>query len=100
MEWLYAKAIPIEAQYLYRKARELAEQGQTGMALNYFKQAIVIAPRYSQAYYQMGNCLALLGRYQDAIEKYRRAIRIDPMAPEPRERMDRLVSLQGNGKPG
>ena len=61
MEWLYAKAIPIEAQYLYRKAMELSQQGQTGMALNYYKQAVVIAPRYSQAYYEMGNCLARLG---------------------------------------
>jgi tetratricopeptide (TPR) repeat protein len=98
MEWLYAKAIPIEAQYLYRKARELSEQGQTGMALNYYKQAVVIAPRYSQAYYQMGNCLALLGLYTEAIEKYQRAIRIDPSSIEPREKMDILLSLQERGK--
>ena len=98
MEWLYAKAIPIEAQYLYRKAMVLSEQGQTGMALNYLKQAVVIAPRYSQAYYQMGNCLALLGQYAEAVEKYRRAITIDPASPEPREKMNHLISLQENGK--
>jgi hypothetical protein len=34
--WLYAKAIPIEAQCLYRKTMELSLEGQTGMALNYF----------------------------------------------------------------
>jgi tetratricopeptide (TPR) repeat protein len=96
MEWLYAKAIPIEAQYLYRKAMELSLQGQTGKALNYFKQAIVIAPRYSQAYYQMGNCLARLGRYTEAIEKYQRAVHIDPASPEPREKMDRLRSMQND----
>jgi tetratricopeptide (TPR) repeat protein len=94
MEWLYAKAIPIEAQYLYRKATELSLRGQTGMALNYYKQAVVIAPRYSQAYYQMGNCLALLGLYAEALEKYQRAIHIDPSSPEPREKMDQLISLQ------
>jgi tetratricopeptide (TPR) repeat protein len=98
MEWLYAKAIPIEAQYLYRKARELSEQGQTGMALNYYKQAVVIAPRYSQAYYQMGNCLALLGMYREAIEKYQKAVHIDPSSPELREKMDELISLQERGK--
>lgn len=97
MEWLYAKAIPIEAQYLYRKAQELAGQGKTGMALNYFRQAAVIAPRYSQAYYQMGNCLARLGRIPEAIEKYQRAIQIDPSAPKPREKMDRLLSQQKTG---
>ena len=94
MEWLYAKAIPIEAQYLYRKARELSENGQPGMALNYYKQAVVIAPRYSQAYYEMGNCLARLGRYAEAMEKYQRAITINPADPEPQEKMDRLVSLK------
>jgi tetratricopeptide (TPR) repeat protein len=98
MEWLYAKAIPIEAQYLYRKARELSEQGQTGMALNYYKQAVVIAPRYSQAYYEMGNCLARLGQYPEAIKKYQRAIHIDPASPEPRERMDELMSREDRRK--
>ena len=95
MGWLYAKAIPIEAQYLYRKAMELSVQRQTSMALTYFKQAIVIAPRYTQAYYQMGNCLARLGRYTEAIEKYQRAIHIDPASPEPREKMDQIRSRQG-----
>jgi tetratricopeptide (TPR) repeat protein len=98
MEWLYAKAIPIEAQYLYRKARELSEQGQPALALNYYKQAVIIAPRYCQAYYQMGNCLALLGQYPEAIEKYQRAIHIDPSSQEPRKKMDHILSLQENGK--
>lgn len=98
MEWLYAKAIPIEAQYLYRKARELSLQGQTGMALNYFRQAVIIAPRYSQAYYEMGNCLARLGLYAEAIEKYRRAIALDPSSPDSREKMDALLSRQEDRK--
>lgn len=98
MGWLYAKAIPIEAQYLYRKAMELSLQGQTGMALNYFKQAVVIAPRYSQAYYQMGNCLARLGLYAEAIEKYQRAIQIDPASPEPREKMNHLLTWKEDKK--
>jgi len=98
MEWLYAKAIPIEAQYLYRKAMEMSLQGQTGMALNYFKQAVVIAPRYSKAYYEMGNCLARLGLYAEAYEKYQRAIHIDPASPEPREKMEELKSTEDSGK--
>jgi tetratricopeptide (TPR) repeat protein len=98
MEWLYAKAIPIEAQYLYRKAMELSQQGQTGIALNYYKQAVVIAPRYSQAYYEMGNCLARLGQYPEAIKKYQRAIHIDPASQEPREKMEELISLEDRRK--
>lgn len=94
MEWLYAKAIPIEAQYLYRKASELCHQGQMDVALQYFRQAVVIAPRYAQAYYEMGNCLARLGRYAEAMEKYQRAITINPANPDPQEKMDRLNSLK------
>jgi len=95
VEWLYAKAIPIEAQYLYRKAMELSLRGQPETALNYLRQAVVIAPRYSQAYIQMGNCLARLGLYPEAIEKYQRAIHIDPASSEPREKMDQIRSRQG-----
>jgi len=68
------------------------------MALNYYKQAVVIAPRYSQAYYEMGNCLARLGQYPEAIEKYQRAIHIDPASQEPREKMDKLISLADRRK--
>jgi len=96
VEWLYAKAIPIEAQYLYRKAMELSLKGQTGMALNYFRQAVVIAPRYSQAYIQMGNCLARLGLYTEAIEKYQRAIQIDPASQGPQEQLDHLLSMHNS----
>jgi tetratricopeptide (TPR) repeat protein len=94
VEWLYEKAIPIEAQYLYRKAMELSLRGQTQMALNYFRQAVVIAPRYSQAYIQMGTCLARLGLYGEAIEKYRQAIQIDPASSGLQEQLDHLLSLQ------
>jgi tetratricopeptide (TPR) repeat protein len=93
MEWLYAKAVPIEAQYLYRKARELSRQGQIAVALNYYKQAVVIAPHYSQAYYEMGNCHARLGQYSEAVKKYQRAIQLDPSSPEPREKMNRLLTM-------
>jgi tetratricopeptide (TPR) repeat protein len=100
MEWLYTKAIPIEAQYLYRKAMEFSARGQTCIALNYLKQAVVIAPRYSKAYFEMGNCFARLGRYTDAIEKYQRAIYINPADSEPREKRDQIALLQNTEKTG
>ena len=98
MEWLYTKAIPIEAQYLYRKAMEFSARGQTCKALDYLKQAVVIAPRYSKAYFEMGNCFARLGRYADALEKYQRAIRINPADSEPREKRDQVALLQNSKK--
>jgi tetratricopeptide (TPR) repeat protein len=78
MNWLYSREIPIEAQYLYRKALEKEKSGNHEEAIRYFKQAVVIAPRYSKAIYEMGNCLANLGRYDEAMAKYDRARLIDP----------------------
>jgi tetratricopeptide (TPR) repeat protein len=77
MEWLYAKGIPIEAQYLYRKARDLSVRGNDEGALRYFRQAVIIAPRYAEAFFEMGNCLARLGRYAEARERYEQASHID-----------------------
>jgi tetratricopeptide (TPR) repeat protein len=81
MEWLYAKGIPIEAQILYRKARDLSRKGNDEDALRYFKQVVIIAPGYATAFFEMGNCLARLGRYDEAREKYDRATHIDPPLP-------------------
>jgi tetratricopeptide (TPR) repeat protein len=96
MEWLYARGIPIEAQYLYRKAMEMSKLGKTELALRYLRQAVVIAPRYSKAFYEIGNCMAHLGRYDEAIEKYDRAIHIDPHSLEPREKKDKILSRKEN----
>jgi tetratricopeptide (TPR) repeat protein len=82
MNWLYSREIPIEAQFLYRKALDLEKLGNNETALRYFKQAVVIAPRYSKAIYEMGNCLAQLGQYDEARIKYDRARQIDPRTAE------------------
>jgi hypothetical protein len=46
----------------------------------------------------MGNCLARLGLYAEAIEKYQQTIPVNPASPEPREKINQLISLQENGK--
>jgi len=84
MEWLYAKGIPIEAQFLYRKALDLSHQGNDEGALRYFRQAVIIAPRYATAFFEMGNCLARLGRIGEAREKYEQATHIDAGFTQPK----------------
>jgi len=99
MEWLYAKGIPIEAQYLYRKAFEMAGQGKDKSALKYYRQALIIAPKYSNALFEMGNSFAHLGRYAEALEMYDRAIRINPESEEMQDKKRDLLS-SGGKKPG
>jgi len=93
MEWLYAKGIPIEAQYLYRKAHEMAGLGKYESALNYYRQALIIAPKYVQALFEMGNSYARLNRYPEALDMYNRAIRLDPKSEEIQKRKEDLVRL-------
>jgi tetratricopeptide (TPR) repeat protein len=88
---MYMKGIPIEAQYLYRKALELSMMERYETAFRYFKQAVVIAPRYSKAFYEMGNCLVNLGQCSEAIVLYDRAIQIDPLNSEAQIKRDKAI---------
>lgn len=92
MEWLYAKGIPIEAQYLYRKASEMADRGMDRAAMNYYQQALIIAPAYTKALFEMGNCYAHIGKYREARVLYERAIRLNPEDPELQKRRDAISS--------
>jgi tetratricopeptide (TPR) repeat protein len=76
--YTYAKGIPIEAQYLYKKAMDLYNIGKTESALKYLRQTMVIAPRYSKALFDMGNCLTKLGLHDEAAMRFEQAVQIDP----------------------
>jgi len=83
--------ISIEAQYIYRKAVEYAQQGNHVTALNYLRQAVTIAPRFSKAFNELGNCLCAMGREREAVGKYEKAIEIDPGFSEARNNRDSLL---------
>ncbi len=93
MDWtyIYAKGIPIESQYLYRRALELSKLGKYETALRYFRQAVVIAPRYSTALYEIGNCLLKLEQFDEAIAYYSRALDIDPLNAEAQVKRDTAI---------
>jgi len=77
-KYIYAKGVPIEAQYLYKKALEMFRLSKPESALKYLKQTMVIAPRYSKALFEMGNCLTTLGEHEEARVRYEQAVQIDP----------------------
>jgi len=66
--------IPAEAQRQYRQASELLQQGKTEDALECFRQAVEIAPNYTEALHETGNCLEGLGRRDEASKYYARAL--------------------------
>jgi tetratricopeptide (TPR) repeat protein len=71
--------IPLEAQYLYRRGLEMIEQQKEDIALVYLRQAVFIAPGFSKAYRELGNCFARLGRLEEASAYRMKASRIDPI---------------------
>lgn len=95
MEWLYAKGIPIEAQYLYRKAHEMAGLGRDTTALNYYRQALIIAPAYVKVLYEMGDCYAHLGRFAEARSVYERATSLNPESGETRQKREQFLPETG-----
>jgi tetratricopeptide (TPR) repeat protein len=84
MAALLYNGIPLEAQYLYRQALDRSMEGKKEDALRYLKMVVFLAPRFSNAYNAMGNCLDELGQYEDAIRKYDKVLNIDPLHAEAR----------------
>ena len=56
----------------------LASQGRTFEAIDHFRAAIRIDPRFADAHNNLGNALEHQGRTAKAIRHYREALRIDP----------------------
>jgi tetratricopeptide (TPR) repeat protein len=98
MEWLFAKGIPIEAQFLYQKALDLSHQGRDDVALKYFRQSVIIAPCYTRAIFEMGNCFARLGLITEALERYDKACHLDPDAVEIRKKKELLAHRESTKK--
>ena len=94
MNWVYMKGISIDAQYLYRRAMEQLQQERYETALRYFRQATILAPTYAKAFAAMASCQVNLGRFDDAIRLYNRAIEIDPACDEARLQRDTVANLQ------
>jgi tetratricopeptide (TPR) repeat protein len=68
--------IPLEAQYLYRRGVELSSQKKYEAAVKCLRQAIIIAPRFTGAYRELGGCFTRLGKEEDATDCYLKLNRI------------------------
>lgn len=71
------------------KAREFVDDGLSRAerkdwagALEAFKQALAISPRYGDAYIAIGDTYMNMGKYEEGFEAYRQAISVAPSNPE------------------
>jgi tetratricopeptide (TPR) repeat protein len=82
--------IPLEIQILHRRAMEMSSHGNYLDALKIFSWVVSIAPRFARAQYEMGRCLDNLGRHNEAVERYDKAMRFDPLFVQVRLATDKI----------
>mgnify|MGYP001339365200 CR=1 FL=1 len=73
------RPIPLEIQVLNRRAMEFSCHGNYLEALKIFSRVVFIAPGFARAQYELGRCLEYLGRHGEAVERYAKALRLDPL---------------------
>ncbi|MDD1715646.1 MAG: tetratricopeptide repeat protein [Methanolinea sp.] len=95
--WNKSGGIPLEAQALYRRAHEVAGRGRYGEAVGILKKSVLIAPRYTRALEEMGDCLEKTGRFREALDAFDRVLWIDPMHEGARAGRERVLATIGSG---
>ena len=78
------------AEGLIRQARELAAAGKNVAAIAHMKDAIAMAPYHAPSFYELGVLLLDLGKREQAIEQFHRALRLDPAHAESRAIVARI----------
>lgn len=75
---------------LYKAALARYRMGQVPAAIRALRQAVVLQPKFSEAEYLLGVCLAEQGRYEDAVTALRRAVDMDPSFVPPRQELTKI----------
>ena len=73
----------------------LERQGRTEEAIGYYRKAIRIDPLFIDPYVNMADDLAMLARFDEAKERLKQALRINPTLPSVKERYGRLLLTHG-----
>jgi tetratricopeptide (TPR) repeat protein len=82
--------IPLEIQVLNRRGMEMSDHGNYPDALKIFSRVVFIAPRFARAQYEMGRCLDNIGRHNEAIKRYDKAMQFDPLFVQVRSETDNI----------
>jgi tetratricopeptide (TPR) repeat protein len=76
--------VPIQAKKEFEKATRLVSEGDTQKAIEHYKRAIAIYPKYLMARNDLGVQYLKLKRWTDATEQFETAIEMNPKAFNPR----------------
>lgn len=91
-----APELPEQARRYYVKANTLRKEAKAGQevepAISAYEQAILLAPWWADAYYNMSLALELAGRYSDAITAVKLYLESNPQ--DARAAQDRVYALE------
>jgi tetratricopeptide (TPR) repeat protein len=89
----YRKCLAIEQNYSVMKNLGgcLLAMGEKEEALNMFRDAVRLRPRFAESYYNLAMALESLGRKEEAIAEVRKAIELEPRNAAAREYLEKLL---------
>ena len=78
---LHSQYLPAPAQKKVRAATEAFKDRRFKKAENILSNLVVRYPKYSQIYVQLGDYQKYLGKLDEAVKNYQKAIQVQPEAP-------------------
>jgi tetratricopeptide (TPR) repeat protein len=73
----------------------VAERGESGKAIEYFRRSIELNPNYAGSYNNLGYELANLGQIDEAIVAYRAALRLQPEFADAEANLGNAMAFKG-----
>jgi tetratricopeptide (TPR) repeat protein len=91
--------VPEDARRHFVKATTIQKESKDAqsldLAISEYKQALLTAPWWAEAYYNLGVASEQAGRFDTAIDALKLYLLTNPSATEAREAQDRLYAVEG-----
>lgn len=97
-----APAVPEEARRHFVKAVTLQKDAQKpedyDLPIQEYRQALLLAPWWSDAYFDLASALELKQKYWDAIQNMKLSILASPESPDARAAQDKVYALEAKAE--
>jgi len=95
---LFRPEIGLQYHILNNTGSALSALGRKEEAIEAYRQAISVDPKYAPPYNGLGNALSDLGRYEEAIEAFQQAISVNPKFSYPYNGLGNALSALGRNE--
>jgi polysaccharide export outer membrane protein len=84
---------PSESKRLYNEGVKYALAGLFAQAAQIFQQAVKLDPEFADAHFALGHAFYDMGRWQSAIESFKRAVELNPNDLEAQDRLEQARDM-------